>query len=159
MIRSSQLDQQLGELVEVLELAPAAVELDDVQTRLAQAARGTPAPSGGETRRISRKPGESKPLPWPSTWRTAWYSHGDMCSSMSSWPTTYSRQQVRAAQERARAGAISPRSIRRVAFSTSVQASFSHSSDAWWTVWKSSSSWCARSSGGFCSESSSSVRR
>ena len=32
------------------------------------------------------------------------------------------------------------RSIRRVASSTSVQASFSHSSEAWCTVWKSSSS-------------------
>jgi hypothetical protein len=30
------------------------------------------------------EPGESKPLPWPSTLRTSVYSHGDMCSSMSS---------------------------------------------------------------------------
>ena len=33
-------------------------------------------PSAGVTRRISRQPGESKPLPWPSTLRISWYSHG-----------------------------------------------------------------------------------
>ena len=40
-----------------------------------------------------------------------------------------------------------------------AQASFSQSSDAWCTVWNSSSSRWARSSGRFWSESSSSVRR
>ena len=38
-------------------------------------------------------------------------------------------------------------------------ACFIHSSDAWWMVWKSSSSRWATSSGRFCSFSSSSVRR
>ena len=32
----------------------------------------------------ARKPGESKPLPCPSTTRISWYSHGDICSSISS---------------------------------------------------------------------------
>src|SRR4030095_13738863 len=40
-------------------------------------------------RRISRKPGESNPEPWPSTRRTSWYSHGDICSRCSRKPSTY----------------------------------------------------------------------
>ena len=51
------------------------------------------------------------------------------------------------------------RATRRVASSTSFQASFSHSSDDWCTVWKSSSSRWTHSSAVFCSASSSSVRR
>ena len=46
------------------------------------------------TRRTSRNPGESKPLPWPSTRRIVWYSHGDICSSMSSCRVMNSRQSV-----------------------------------------------------------------
>ena len=41
-----------------------------------------------------------------------------------------------------------------MASSTSFQASFSQSSEDWWTIWKRSSSWCARSSGPFWSASS-----
>ena len=39
------------------------------------------------------------------------------------------------------------------------EASFSQSSEDWWTTWKRSSSWNARSSSGFWSASSSSVRK
>src|SRR5262249_35317273 len=42
----------------------------------------------GETCRIPRKPGESKPEPCPSTRRTSWYSQGDMSSRCSRNVTT-----------------------------------------------------------------------
>ena len=77
------LDQELGELVELLVLAAARVDLDERQAR--GLAGGV---EGGAERRgdllDARKPGESKPLPWPSTLRTSWYSQGERCSSMSS---------------------------------------------------------------------------
>ena len=85
-------DQRLGELVELLVLATVDVDVGERTARPARGAHGRPAPSGGVTRRISRQPGESKPLPWPSTLRISWYSHGDMCSSMSSCVVAYWRQ-------------------------------------------------------------------
>ena len=76
-----------------------------------------------------RKPGESKPLPWPRTgriWRV--YSHGDICSSMSSSELTI-RMHSTERQRMRSAAFVSPSSSRRVASSTSVQASFSQSSE------------------------------
>jgi len=73
-------DQLLCQLKQVLVLTALAVELDDIQPVVAEKL----LERSGVTLRISRKPGESKPLPCPSTLRISWYSHGDICSSMSS---------------------------------------------------------------------------
>jgi len=48
--------------------------------------------AGSARRLTARKPGESKPLPWPSTLRTSWYSHGERCSSRSRAVVTIFRQ-------------------------------------------------------------------
>ena len=149
--------EQLGGLVELLELAPALVELDELEARLRDE-RGERAPAARVAAATARKPGESKPEPWPSTTRICWYSHGDICSSISSEVVTYRRQST-ARRIRRTAAHTSPASSRTATSSISVEASFSHSSELWCTVWKSSSSRWTDSCGVFCSASSSSVRR
>ena len=114
--------------VELVELAPPDVERRRGSDPPRRGVRGTPAPSSGSTRLTSVNPGESNPLPWPSTLRISWYSHGDICSSMSSWPVTDSKQSSGRRSCRA-ASAASPDSSSRTASSASLQASFSHSSD------------------------------
>ena len=79
-----ELGQRLGELVELLVLAAVDVDVDEREPGLL-AERVECLPERGRDAGGSRRqPGESKPLPCPSTLRISWYSQGDMCSSMSS---------------------------------------------------------------------------
>src|SRR5439155_1401475 len=83
---------------------------------------------GGETRRTSRIPGESKPEPCPRTRRTVWYSHGESCSSISSWSVTKCAASW-ARRSRRSAFSYPPSRTQSVAVATSAHACFSHSSD------------------------------
>ena len=66
---------------------------------------------------------------------------------------------VGAAQQPHRGGGLVVDRRSAVAASISRHASFSHSSDDWWTAWNRCSSRWTTSAGVFCSDSSSSVRR
>ena len=69
------------------------------------------------------------------------------------------RMQVLTRRSILAASSKSSESISSVAARNSATASFSHNSLDWCTTVNSSSSRCARCSGGFCNASSSSVRR
>ena len=81
--RLVQLDERLGELDRAASCSrlrgrPRPIETRPSTERVARAA--------GERRpHLRGTPGRVEARPWPSTRRISWYSHGDSCSSMSSW--------------------------------------------------------------------------
>ena len=80
-----ELDQRLREAVERVVVAPLARRAPRARAPPRGGARGTPARAAAAPRAAPRQPGESNPLPCPSTLRISWYSQGESSSSMSSW--------------------------------------------------------------------------
>ena len=139
------LGQELGELVELLMLAPRAYTSSSDRPRSrrrARTRRRAAAKRGGSRgSRASRIPSRARARGAPPGTPTA-TSARDARGTVD----------VAAAQSQARrsrrfAAARSRRSTSRVASSASTHACFSQSSDDWCTVWKRSSSRCTHSSG------------
>ena len=150
--------ERLSDLVKVLKFSASNVHIDQEQVPAPRAGRGTTRLPPEQLPGIPLKPGESKPLPPASAFRRSWYSHGEMCSSMS-MPTVTTLTQSMARRRRRMAGAASFWRKLPTHLDSSSVASFSHSSLVWWTIWKSMASPCGQSSGSCWRASNSGVRR
>ena len=151
------LDQQLGELIEILVLAAVPVELDERQPAVVEQPRERvpqlrgERPHGDEARRVeaaavAEHPPDLLVLPGRHL-----LEHVDLLGDEHDAAHGSSQQASRCRELARTQEAHGLLELER--------ASFSQSSDDWWVVWKSSSSRWTISPGVFWSESRSSVRR